>query len=256
MSGRAAQPEPTPYPPNAAREPGVPAVDHVHPKAKTEKTSSLRKRRAHTARLEGGTPTIKRRKREAEAKAFGPPTPLAVPAGPLVTYDANGIAMGCTAAGLELVRKASAEGFAQVSIAASLGVSLKVFERLLGRADAEPMSDVRAAWELGQGDLRSELVRLCLAGARRGGMGQSLFLLKSLFQFRDQGPAITVENSNRINFLLPGPMSEQEYFAKLGIKEAVDTRPESVRGLSPAAQMGLPQIEVSDSHNTGGDQNA
>lgn len=234
------QPGPTPYPPNVADEPRGPAIDHVYPKAKTK----------NVARPEGAKPAIKRGKRKQEAKPFGPPAPLAVPEEPLVTYDASGLATGCTPAGLQVVHHASAEGFAQVSIATSLGLSLKVFERLLGRADAEPMSDVRAAWELGQGDLRSELVRLCLAGARRGGMVQSLFLLKSLFQFRDQGPAVAVDNSSRVQFVLPGPLSESEYYAKLGIKEPIDTRPMDQRK-SAAELMDVARLPAPNQDNMG-----
>jgi hypothetical protein len=177
-----------------------------------------------------------------EVAGFEPPPPLEVPAGPLVIFDDKGVATGCTQAGLELVRAASAEGFSQISIASKLGIGLKTFERLLGKADSEPMSEVRAAWELGFGDLKSELVRLCLAGARRGGLVQSLFLLKSLFQFRDQGPAIAIDNGPRIQFTLPAPMSEEDYLKKLGIEAPIDVRPIELRGKSPVEIMGIPQL--------------
>src|SRR5687767_4620275 len=87
---------------------------------------------------------------------------------PLV--DRSGPSPALTDAGCEVVRAMAAELFTQEEIAGSLGLSAKQFKTLLGKADADPMSPARAAWENGHAANKGELLRIALHAARRGAM--------------------------------------------------------------------------------------
>jgi DNA-binding CsgD family transcriptional regulator len=159
-------------------------------------------------------------------KTEGPPTEqphkIELPAAPYLQRDGQTPAL--TNAGLAVVEAMAKEGCTQGKIASALGVSAKTFKTLLGKTDEDPPSPARAAWEAGRAALESELVQLALSAARKGGMVQQLFLLKSQFGHRDQGPATIVDAGARINFVMPGSMSEAEYYAKLNIKGPIDAR--------------------------------
>lgn len=142
--------------------------------------------------------------------------------GPFVERH-DGAAPTLTANGLAAIEMLAAEGFVQNAIASRIGLSAKQFKTILGAADVDPMTEARAAWESGRSKLESELVRLALASARRGGMIQQLFLLKSQFGHRDQGPATVIEGP-RINFTLPASFSESAYLRELNMAGPVDTR--------------------------------
>jgi hypothetical protein len=181
-----------------------------------------------------------------EEQGAEPLPPLQLPEGPHIVRDAREVATHCTEAGLQLIRVASAEGCAQVHIASLLGISLKTFERLLGKASDDPMRPERAAYEEGQGALKSEMIRLCIAGARRGGLVQPLFLLKSIFGLRDQGPAVAIDTGNKINFTLPGPAATVEDFMRsIGQEKIIDSRDTRLIRETMGAQ-GKSEAEIAD----------
>lgn len=53
----------------------------------------------------------------------------------------------------------------------------------------------------------------------------AIFFMKAQFNWRDR-PDNATSDAPKIQFVLPGPMSEEEYYKKLGITGPVDTRPE------------------------------
>ena len=165
-----------------------------------------------------------------------PLPPLQLPAGPYVKRD--GQTPVITDAGSKAIEMMAAEAFTQGKIAATLGVSAHTFKTMMRKQDDDPPSPARAAWESGRAAFESEIARLLLASARRGNTIAQLFTGKVQFSWRDQGPATIVEGP-RINFLMPGGYTEEQYLAKLGISAPIDARPAQMRGLTPYESMGL-----------------
>lgn len=166
---------------------------------------------------------------------------IAIPLAPYVTRDGQTPVL--TEAGVEAIALLAAEGVTQNAIASRIGVSAKTFKTLLGKADADPASPARTAYESGRSHLESELIRLVIAAARKGDMVRQLFALKSLYQYRDQGPSVLIDNGPRISLTLPGSLSEEEYYARLGITGPIDTRSVETRSAYQAALEPPPSIE-------------
>ncbi len=183
------------------------------------------------------TKTMKNTPGNETAAPLQPLPSLQLPDGPYVTRA--GATPVLTDSGRTVIETMAAEGCTQNKIASTLGVSARTFKTLLGKTDDDPPSPARTAWESGRSTLESDLVRLALAGARKGDMIRQMFLLKSQFGHRDQGPTTVVDASARIQFVLPGSMSESDYYKSLGISGPIDTRPEHLRGLSPYEALGL-----------------
>jgi hypothetical protein len=128
-----------------------------------------------------------------------------------------------TANGLAAIELLAAEGFVQNAIASRIGLSAKQFKTLLGAADANAMTEARAAWEGGRARLESEFVRLVVANARKGNMISQLFGLKAFFAYKEG--ASTVVEGPKINFYsLPAPASDVDYMKQLGMAGPVDAR--------------------------------
>jgi hypothetical protein len=181
---------------------------------------------------------------------------LQLPDGPYVQRDSASPTL--TPAGVAVIESMARELFTQEEIAAKLGLSAKVFRSVLGKATDDPMTPARAAWESGIAANKGELQRLALSKARGGAMVETLFLLKSVHGFRDQGPAVQVDAGPRINFYsLPRPMSEKDYFESLGIDGPIDTRPMHMR-VPPMQAMGLlpSPTESNPAPTEGGGSNA
>lgn len=161
---------------------------------------------------------------------------IELPAGPFVTRDGQTPVL--TEAGLAAITLLASESVTQVAIASRIGITFKVFKGLLGRADDDPPSPARAAWELGLGRLESELGRLLLSSARRGNTIAQIFFSKAKLGWRESSPVQIDASQKHITFL-PASMTEEEYFRSLNISGPLDTRPPEIRGATPWTTTGL-----------------
>jgi predicted DNA-binding protein (UPF0251 family) len=182
-----------------------------------------------------------------------PPTLPPVPPGPWIERAPDGATV--TASGLDAIRAWAMRGKTQEGIAAELHISRRAFESMLGKADADPPSEVRLAWEAGHAAHKSALIEKLTEKALAGDTISGFFLLKAVHQLRDQGAAVNIEAGPKITFALPAPFAtEEEYMRSIGQDAVVDSRAPDKRGLSPFAALGLeppvPQLPKAEGENT------
>lgn len=117
----------------------------------------------------------------------------------------------------------------QRTIAAWLGKTIHQFEDACNANKGE--NKLRLAYENGRA--RAEQKHIDAGNALRPNnpkeMVAWIFFMKAQFNWRDK-PEQSTSDVPKITFVLPGPMSEAEYFKKLGIDGPIDTRPENQRG--------------------------
>ena len=154
-----------------------------------------------------------------------PPIPAPLPSPPFIhrAPPPHG-AVTVTPNGCAAIRIWAQGGKTAEAIAAELGVAQTTFKKLLGAADDEPATDVRLAYEAGKASHKSLLIEKLTEKALAGSEIAGFFLLKSVHNLRDSGPSVVVDNAQRISFVLPGSMSQEDYYKKLGIDGPIDTR--------------------------------
>lgn len=123
-------------------------------------------------------------------------------------------AFSITQEGLEVVEAMAARGNSQKAIAAFLGMSTSVLQKL-----ARDEAAVGLAWQRGKQQLEDELVGMLLAKARKGDTACIIYATKALLGFTDQArpqddrpPAITIN--------LPSSLSEADYRRMLNVTPA------------------------------------
>src|SRR4051812_43134846 len=100
--------------------------------------------------------TVKNIKQKAAALAD--PAPLAeLPAKPWMEHAADG-AHVITTGGLEAITMLAERGTTQEGIASHLGLSRRQFDSQIGKADSDPPSAARLAWESGFARHKSSLI--------------------------------------------------------------------------------------------------
>lgn len=134
------------------------------------------------------------------------PAPLLVEQQPVQNGGTRAVA---TAAGRSAVRRMAAEGFPQALAASLLGVARRTFRDMLER---DP--ELADAWSVGRGENERELVGLLMTQAREGSLTATIFALKGLHGWRDQGPADgAATQAVQVNIAIPPPMSAEEFRA-------------------------------------------
>lgn len=130
---------------------------------------------------------------------------------------------------LKAVELWASEKKSQRTIAAWLGKSLRGFEEALARDKGE--NTLRLAYESGCAQVEQRMIDMCMALKPTDPklVVAWIFFMKAQFAWRDK-PEHAVNDAPKISFILPGPMSEEEYFKKLGIAGPIDTRPTGERG--------------------------
>jgi hypothetical protein len=162
-----------------------------------------------------------------------------LPAGP---YWANG---DLNASGLLLIERASLAGNTRARIASYLGISTKKLNAQIEKED----SPAASAWQRGDGEFESALLRTLNNSALVLHNSESAKFILRTRGFRESGTP-TTEIKNAIQFILPGCMSSEEYYAKLGITHAIETRTPATRAAQDAAMgrvpalLDAPRIEV------------
>jgi hypothetical protein len=156
----------------------------------------------------------------------GAGSPLAlppIPPPPYIVHEASVVTV--TPNGLEAISAWAMRGKTKGAIAGELGIAGAVFEKLLGKPDAEPISDVRLAWERGRAANKSALLEKLFESAMSGNTIAGFFLLKADHQMRDQGPQVTIDNSPKITLSLPGPDPDMHaYMKRIGQEKVIDGR--------------------------------
>jgi hypothetical protein len=110
-----------------------------------------------------------------------------------------------TEAGLEQIRRDSAEGLAISTIADRLGIGRRTFIEVRKR-----QPEVEEALESGRGLLADELTHLLLKKARQGDTVAMIWLSKARLGWHETGPREAAQvNVQVVN--LPAPMGEGEY---------------------------------------------
>ena len=158
--------------------------------------------------------------------------PLPRPDGALIERTGGNNTVTILPAGMDAVRVWATAGATQGACAAELGIGMGSFKRLMGVATADPISDLRAAWEAGFSTNESNLLRSLNILANNGNLTAQIVLLKMVHDRRDAGPQVVVETGPRINFIppsLPGsyPATEEghaQYMASIGQTQVHDSR--------------------------------
>ncbi len=105
-----------------------------------------------------------------------------------------------------IVRKLTAKGCSEISIAKGLGIGRKTWERF---RDQYP--EINAAWHEGRGKMHDSLVSVLYDSAtKKGNIVSAMFLLKCVFGYRE-GAEIGVENKVSITFEIPGALPPEQY---------------------------------------------
>jgi hypothetical protein len=131
------------------------------------------------------------------------------------------------------------------AIAGELGIAQSTARKLMGAADDEPPTDARLAYESGKAAHKSSLIEKLTEKALAGSEIASFFLLKACHNLRDQGPQTVIDNAARIQFVLPGSMTQAEYYKKLGIDGPIDTRDTKLIR-EHMSQRGQTETEITD----------
>lgn len=108
--------------------------------------------------------------------------------------------------GLTIIRRMSAGGFSQATIAKKLGIDRKTFAKLREEDEA-----VTEAFELGNGKLSDEITSLLLKNARRGNIAAQIFLAKALLYWSDRHDGIPEAKRPNINIILPSAMTPEQW---------------------------------------------
>ena len=95
---------------------------------------------------------------------------------------------------------------ARIAAATQLGTSRRTLSRILRENERAAV-----AWEFGRSELLDELLDKLITKARRGDTVSVLFALKSIFGFRDHGPAEGEERAPSVVINLPGAVSREEW---------------------------------------------
>ena len=160
-----------------------------------------------------------------DREALGKLPPLREPTGVLIERGSPPRGeVTITNDGLGYVEYLASEFCTQGFAASKLGVSLATFRKLYGKDVDDPPSPLRAAWESGRAAFETEVQRYHLLAMRKGSAIQPMFISKTEFGKREAGAAIEIQNGPRIDIVLPGSMSEAEYYKRLGIAGPIDTR--------------------------------
>lgn len=112
-----------------------------------------------------------------------------------------------TDVGLEALERLASLGLRQTSLAARLGIARKVLEAIL-----KEQPEAGLAFARGRAELEAELVGSLAEKARKGYAPAAMFLLKTVFSYREQGP-VDGETDPRvaIQINLPEPKTIENY---------------------------------------------
>lgn len=142
---------------------------------------------------------------------------------------------------LKKVEEMAAAVKTQRTIASELGKTLKVFEAALAANKGE--NPLRLAWEAGHAKAEQKQIDACVELKPDGkAMIAWIFYMKAVFGWKDKPEQATNEGA-KISFILPGHMSEVDYYRKLGIEGPIDTRPAHMRGAGAPGASGGPDMK-------------
>ena len=109
-----------------------------------------------------------------------------------------------------IVRKLTAKGCSEVTIAKGLGVSRHTWENW---RDEYP--DIHQAWQEGRGEMHDALVGVLYESATKDKtIVSAMFLLKTVFGYKE-GADVTVANRVSITFEVPGALKPDVYEAEI-----------------------------------------
>ena len=113
-------------------------------------------------------------------------------------------------AAADIVRKLTARGISEISIAKALGVSRHIWE---GWRDNFPL--IQAAWEEGRGIEHDKLFNVLFeAATKSGNLVAAMFLLKTRHGYRENQD-ITIQNKVAVTFEVPGALPANVYEAEV-----------------------------------------
>jgi hypothetical protein len=135
------------------------------------------------------------------------------------------------AKGLKIIEELSAKGCHQETIAKVLRIS---HDTLLACRRRQP--EVQAALDRGRGVLHDELVSILVQQARAGAFVPAIFLLKSVFGYKEGAPVEVNLDLGGV-LVVPSDMTVEEYLARKA--EAGDIDPMPIRDVTPRS--GLPE---------------
>jgi hypothetical protein len=160
--------------------------------------------------------TLNKREKSATRKilAAARQAPTELPAGPY--WASNGDLNG---RGLLLIERSALRGDTRGKIASLLDISTRKLNALIEKED----SPAAAAWQRGDGEFESALLRTLNNSALILHNSESAKFILRTRGFRESGTP-TTEIKNAIQFILPGCMTDAEYYAKLGITGPIDVR--------------------------------
>jgi hypothetical protein len=167
------------------------------------------------------TPTIKRR--PGRPRKAQPEAPAALPAGPYL--DATGDVLP---SGIALITALAAIGAPQRKIAAELGLTIKKFKAMLGRAD----ESVRLSYERGLAHVENEVAQMLLAAGRKGHVIAAIYYSKSQLGWAEQQPP---DQRPNVTIVLPDALQPDAYIRTINEPQKV-TRQVNRRDLLPAPE--------------------
>ena len=137
------------------------------------------------------------------------------------TYNRKG---EYTEMALTRVKEMASAGRTQATIAAYLGVSMKLFEKQINEQKGE--NPLRRAWEYGRATHEQVVADIVLMKGLGNGKDAGaciIFYAKAQFGWRDK-PDVAPGSGPAINIVLPGSMPEVDYLKKLGLTAPEDSR--------------------------------
>lgn len=129
---------------------------------------------------------------------------------------------------LKAIEEWAAQMKTQRWIAVKLGKPLRTLEEAMHKDKGE--NPVRLAYERGRADAEQRHIDNCeaLDPTDSKHVVAWIFYMKAQHGWKDR-PDHANSDAPAITFVLPGPMSQEDYYKSLGIKEPIDTRPKEDR---------------------------
>jgi hypothetical protein len=138
------------------------------------------------------------------------------------------------AKGLKIIEDLSAKGCHQETIAKVLRIS---HDTLLACRRRQP--EVQAALDRGRGVLHDELVSILVQQARAGAFVPAIFLLKSVFGYKEGAPVEVNLDLGGV-LVVPADMTVEEYLARKAEAGEIDPMP-PMRDVTPAPRNLMPE---------------
>lgn len=141
-----------------------------------------------------------------------------------------------TPKGLAIIKKLAANGCKLDTIAAALGCSRDTLA-----ACRQRQVEVQEALDAGRAVMHDELVGILMAQARAGAFIPAIFLLKSVFGYRE-GAQVEVAVDLGGVLVVPADMSVEDYIARKTAAGEIDTSPPMpMRDVTPAPRNLMPE---------------